>query len=409
MDFVGAKLFPWQKAFVDLIDNNPGDSIFVQKSRRQIGKSLLLENLLLQHSLNWGRQDSVMVSPTYKQCGKIFREIVRAVAGTPVLKSANASELLLTFINGSTVQFLSAEAKENLRGYTVTKHGLLCIDEAAYINDEAIHACLPFVDANKASIVLTSTPLFKSGFFYDMFVAGINGESNCFCVDVNDYDTSALLSPEKLEFYRKTLPTNIFMTDYLGQFIDAKGTVFGDFSPVLSKLIPPGPCEAMGVDWATGTNNDETVFVLFNKDNQMMRLEHFNDKDSTETIEMLVGLVRQYKPKRLTVEMNSIGQVYFDMLKKELKKNHISTQVIEFNTTNDSKRKVVENLQVLINQHQISLLDDPVLKLQFAAFETKKTPTGKITYGNSSDRVHDDIVMATALALYSKGGSYLIV
>jgi len=51
--------------------------------------------------------------------------------------------------------------------------------------------------------------------------------------DFCQYDTSALLSEKRLEYYKKTLPSIIFRQHYLGEFADDAGSVFGDFSECL--------------------------------------------------------------------------------------------------------------------------------------------------------------------------------
>ena len=107
--------------------------------------------------------------------------------------------------------------------------------------------------------------------------------------------------------------------------------------------------------------------------------------------------------------MNSIGRVFYDLLVSEVRKRRLKTVVVQFNTTNDTKRDAIEHLQLLISQNQIQLLDEPFLKLQFAAYEIQRTPTGKITYNNSSDKIHDDIVMSSAIALSNHNkGNYML-
>jgi hypothetical protein len=72
---------------------------------------------------------------------------------------------------------------------------------------------------------------------------------------------------------------------------------------------------------------------------------------------------------------------------------------VEFITTNDSKRKVIEQFIVEVQNRTIQLLDDPEQKVQLAAYQMEKTPSGKITY-NAAKGYHDDIIMATAFALH---------
>lgn len=37
----------------------------------------------------------------------------------------------------------------------------------------------------------------------------------------------------------------------------------------------------MGIDWGTGTNEDDTAIAVFNEAREMVALHHWNDKDET--------------------------------------------------------------------------------------------------------------------------------
>ena len=129
----------------------------------------------------------------------------------------------------------------------------------------------------------------------------------------------------------------------------------------------------------------------------------------TEQVDKIVEAIKAHNITRLTAEKNSIGEVYLSMLKQKISANHLNCQVFAFDTSNKSKREIIEQLQVEIQNQTISLINDNTLKLQFTMFEIKSTPTGKITYGNSSDTYHDDIVMSVAMAINNyKQGNYAI-
>jgi phage terminase large subunit-like protein len=131
--------------------------------------------------------------------------------------------------------------------------------------------------------------------------------------------------------------------------------------------------------------------------------------NTTDTIKFIVNLLQELPIKRMVIEVNSIGKTFADLLKQQISKYNIKTQVIQFTTTNKSKREIIETLSLNIQNGSISLLDDNQLKLQMINFEVKTTATGLVTYGNSSNEIHDDIVMSIALALYGfKCSSYVV-
>lgn len=402
----GLALYDHQKAVLNCFIKNQNETIIVVKSSRQKGKSLLIQQLALRQTINNENTVVIIVEPTYSQCKRMLKQIAKGIRKIPgLIESINSQDLILSFTNGSEIQLLSAASGDNLRGNTVTEKGFLCIDEAAFVSDEVIYNCFPFCDANKANIILVSTPKFKSGAFYDNYVLAVDGENGFKLIDFNNFDTSMLLSKERLEQYRKTLPPQIFRSEYLGEFIEETSDLFGDLKFVISNDYDiSSPTEVIGVDWSSGTDGDYTVFTALNSLMQMNDIKIFNDLKPVDIVKKLVAMIKNHRPKKVIVESNSIGAVYLDVLKKELRKNKISVQIESFNTTNDSKRKIIENLQLKIQNREITILDNTELKIELVGFSILKTPGGKITYGGVG--VHDDCVMSLAIALshFSKPG-----
>jgi Terminase-like family. len=228
-------------------------------------------------------------------------------------------------------------------------------------------------------------------------------------LDWCDFDTSALLSEEQRQIYKETMPPQIYLNEIEGEFIDAKSELWNIEPVLLREPATATPKQFAGLDWATGSNNDETVLSIFNSEKQMVALFRWKSEEPTEQIKQIIQQLKAHNVTKLTAEKNSIGDVYLSMLKKAISDNHLNCVVIPFDTTNTTKRQIIEHLQVEINNQTIRLLDDNTLKLQFVMFEIQATPTGKITYGNQSDKYHDDIVISVALAINNfKTNTYAI-
>lgn len=101
---------------------NGSGKVVTVKSRRQTGKSMLIQNILLYYSINYSKTKSACLSPTWAQAKKIYTEIVQAIESSNIIKSSNASDLIIKLVNGSEIQFFSAQQGENLRGYTVSRN-----------------------------------------------------------------------------------------------------------------------------------------------------------------------------------------------------------------------------------------------------------------------------------------------
>jgi len=95
---------------------------------RQYGKSLLGQNLMLYWLLKNKNQKGGWISPIYNQAKKVFQELSNAAHS--IIDSSNKADLTIKFINGSTLQFLSAERYDSIRGFSLTH---MVIDEAAFI------------------------------------------------------------------------------------------------------------------------------------------------------------------------------------------------------------------------------------------------------------------------------------
>jgi hypothetical protein len=409
--YIGYKPYAHQKAIHDYITQvgpRAGKVICV-KAKRQVGKSLLIEQELLRHAINNRRSVNICLSITFANCKKIFMELVQSIKNSGVIASINSQSMELFLVNGSTILFKSALQGEQLRGYTIKNGGILCIDEAAYIKDDVFSIIAPWTNVYNANILMVSTPRLKQGFFYNYFNEGLTGKSNkVYSFDLNDFDTSFLISQDTLDTYKKIMPPSQFMSEYMGMFIDDLGGVFDIKKDIwirstsnLSNLhnIENNEYDELfiGIDWCAGTGGDYTVITAFDAQGHQHFLKYNNNYGPTKQIDWITNIVlnvlQTKKIKKIVCESNSIGNIYIDMLKKNLP--NIPIEV--FTTTNESKRDIIEYLIARIANEKIKLFDVEEQYRQFSMYEVEITPSGKITY-NGAAGTHDDIVMATAFA-----------
>ena len=381
-------LEPWQRPVYDDAHEAAGTGdVFVVKSKRQVGKSCLAALLLVEYALT-RKCVSVVVEPKLDQSRRLFKQICGMLRDTGQVRSANSQLLTLEFANGSEILFKSAEQGDALRGFTVT--GLLVIDEAAFIKDEIFEILYPTCDANSAPILVISTPLFRSGEFYRLYERGMSGEAHVRSYDWSRYDTSKYLSREKLDMYRQTLSALKFRSEYLGEFISEGSYIFGDIASCVRSSS--GKPQVAAIDWGAGNGGDFTVMILMDGEGCVTGIEAFNDLGPVEQVRRIAGICQANPTLRtLCVEMNSIGTIYCDMLRKA-----VGVPLRRFTTTNDTKRDIVEGLITAFNRREIGIPDDPELMLELRHYSVEKTARG-YTY-NGADGIHDDHVIALALA-----------
>lgn len=413
---IGYKPFAWQKYVhcgISKFGKGTGH-IHCVKAKRQIGKSYIIINELLRFSLNYKNITNGCLSPTLSQSRKIYRDILKACDGSGVISKKNDSLLEIHFINGSQILFKSAEQRDALRGYTYD--GILCIDEAAYINDEVYSLIKPSTDVWRCPILMVSTPRFRMGFFYENYTLGLLPKNQRLITsyDLTKFDTSALLSAEALEMYKQMLPKNQFITEYLGNFLDSDSVVFGDFKSCISNNYNKNYKELyIGIDWGSGVGKDETVICGLNEFNQQVLLEHFNNKNTTEQIDYIYQYLKPFFPKikNILCENNGIGKPMVEHLKKKFV-NHKNIKINEFVTSNSSKASLVSNLQVAFQQNNIQILDNDQQTAELQMYEAKFNQyTNVVTY-NAPSGGNDDMCIALMLSMQSKNkknnGSYSI-
>ena len=388
-------LYEWQQdVFADIKADEGKSLTYVVKAKRQVGKSILAIVALEYFAFKNEGSIGYLLEPTLSQSRRVFKQMLKSLGGeeSPVIKSSNAALLELELFNGSQVIFKSAEQKEALRGATV-KNSILVIDEGAFIEDDIYFVLDPIVDATKSPVMIISTPLFLSGEFYERYKRGREGNKFVKSYDWSEYDTSALLDPEKLEYYRENMSPLKFRSEILGEFIEEGSYIFGDIGKCVdSKAAANAVPVYAGIDWGGGDGGNSTVLTLISKDRVVRECLRWKDFDSVDLVDVIAEEIIKRGLKKVEVEKNSLGKVFYDMLKKKLPAGMLKL----FITTNDSKREIIEELIKAFQKGTITIPDDPTLKKQLQHYAQEKTKTG-YTY-NGADGVEDDYVMSLAFA-----------
>lgn len=404
MRFVGYTPEEWQKPIHKAIEIHPTASAFVILAPRQTGKTMLITNELLRASLNNKNAVSLCISITLDGSRKIYRDIVKAIEGTPALVKKNDSLLTIEFITGSIIYFRSGEQKDTLRGMTIKNGGLLVVDEAAFQSDDFFFSVLlPMTNVFRANILLTSTPRFKTGFFYTFWLKGKNGDPGVYSFDFTDYDLSKYLPADMLEQYRQVMPKNQFISEYLGRFLDGDSMLFQDYK---DRILPPGTTTRVyiGIDWASGTGQDRTAISVINQSGEQIFTSSFNDKNTTQTVDYIEELVKRYKQYNPVIwaEVNGLGKPYCDLLKDR------KIKVTEWTTSNQSKNELVAHLQVAFEQQKISILGDERQIDELGYYEADYNPKTRVVTYNAPRGLNDDTVVALMISweAYLSGNRY---
>jgi hypothetical protein len=164
---------------------------------RQTGKSTAAAALALRETLLVPGALVLLLSPTLRQSGELFRAKVMRLynaIGRP-LTAVQESALTMQLENGSRIVSLPGD-EETIRGYSDV--ALLVVDEAGRVADELYRAVRPMLAVSRGRLICLSTPWGKRGFFYEAWTGGQNWQ----CVKVTAHEcpriTPGFLAEERL-------------------------------------------------------------------------------------------------------------------------------------------------------------------------------------------------------------------
>lgn len=395
MKVVGFTPYDKQREWIDKIED-PQVKYVTLCVGRQVGKTLLSENLLLKWSLSKPGQVSMFLSPTYQQSRKVFEDIERAVIESNLIKSSNKSNYEMEFVNGSKILFRSAERPDNLRGLTLN---YLIIDEAAFIKDDIWTEILrPMILVKGKKVLFVSTPKGKN-WFYGLHLRGLSEEQpNYITISGSSFD-NPYIDTQELDEAKSTLPEDIFKQEILGEFVDTGGTVFKDIELYTTIPLWSEPVQGRkyfgGLD--VGRQEDYTVLTILDENGNVVYIYRDRQKSWDSIVQEVVSICNRYKAS-IFCEVNSIGDVIYEQVKKRYNNIH------PFVTTNTSKQNIIEDLIFSLNEGRLLLPSNelyPVLTNELKSFTYTYSPkTRKVVYG-AINGFHDDCVMSLAIANHS--------
>ena len=205
---------PWQRDTL----RSPAPRILLNASR-QSGKSTTVALVSLHTALYQPDALCLMLSPTLRQSGELFRK-AKALHGAlpqpPPLAEETALSLRLE--NGSRI--VSLPGKEGtVRGYSAVT--LLCIDEASRVPNELYAACRPMLAVSGGRLIALSTPFGTRGWWYEAWRGPEPWERYEVPATQCPRISAAFLAEEE-----RTLGRFWFEQEYLCQFLDAETQAF---------------------------------------------------------------------------------------------------------------------------------------------------------------------------------------
>ena len=360
---------------------------------RRFGKTIIGTNLLLEAALEG--LPVAWASPTYKMLLEVWRDFLQLAAPVIAKNGVDKQNKRVTLITGAVVDFWSLASADSIRG---RKYRRFIIDEAAMDGALLDHWNLVIratLADYKGDAFFLSTPKGRNG-FWSLFQLGLDDAQNDWAAFQMPTVTNPHIDPAEVESMRASVPEIVFIQEFLAQFVDDNA---GLFRKVMGAAVAepqaapvPGHTYVFGVDW--GRSGDYTVISVVDVDTQaQVAMDRFNQVDYALQLGRLDALYRLFKPRLIVAESNNMGGPLVEQLRGLY-------PVEAFNTTNASKKEIIDDLALGFEQGAFRILNDAIQIGELLSFEQTRLPSGLWRYAAAGNG-HDDTVMALALSKYA--------
>lgn len=349
-------------------------------------------------------------APTFRQCGIGWSELYQAAGGIAAFNKSSMEVAVPPKLG--VITFVSLDNPDNARGKTAS---LVIVDEGGFVQDLAWYEVLrPMLSDTNGAALIMGTPKGRN-WLYREFVAARDAPDAASwqipTLGVEIRDGRLIRKPHPLEnpdfkfaeaeAMFRSMPERTFRQEFLAEFIEDAGLVFRNVRAV--STVKPGQPQAghaytMGVDWAR--SYDWTVLSVFDATTrQQVALDRFNRIDYQFQLARLRVLYDVWQPGQIIAETNAMGAPLIEQMQRD------GLPVTAFTTTAQTKAQIIEALALAIEKGEIALLDDAEQIAELEAFDMERLPSGSFRYG-APQGMHDDMVMALALAYSGLGGDF---
>lgn len=342
------------------------------------------------------------VAPHYNQAKRIVWEDPDMLnRWLPSCCKTNDSELKIAFPNGSIIRLIGADNPESLRGSGLA--GVI-IDEFDDIDINVWNTVLrPMLALTQGWAWFIGTPKGYGNLYEFRERALQNRETDWWCADLLDAETSGLIPQNEIEALQRAvetgeLPKMVYDQEYRCQFVSGGSGLFrrirenlweGDLRPIRDEHR-----FKLGIDIAK--LSDFTVITPIRLHDLFIGFpDRFNKIDYPMLEARIESNWRKYNRGTITLDANAMGEAVADHLEKDRDISNIE----RFKTTEATREQLLKNLSILIETDRLKIPNDAQLIKELEAMRyDRDEKTKKIKIVSSID--HDDMVMSLAYACW---------
>lgn len=364
---------------------------------RRAGKTSLVVNKLIIEALLEPNRIFHYVCPNLNQAKRLVwdpPDMLKRYLPPEIIDKQNDVELKIFLKNGSQIYILGADNPERLRGQQV--HGVV-LDEYESMKESVYDEIYrPVLAANGGFCWLVGTPIGKNH-FYKKYKMATDNPAIWHVIHV-PASTSGIISAEALAQAKVEMTQQSYQQEFEVEFLEGEGRIFRRIRENIGGQFQEprlGRQYKMGVDLAR--HFDYTVLTVVDRHtHELVHYDRFTQIDWNLQKARIEALARRYNNATITIDATGVG----DPVCEDLRRTGLI--INEFKFTGESKKSLIENLALLIEQNKIKYPEIPELINELEAYTYILTPQGNVRY-TAPEGEHDDTVCSLALAYWQIG------
>ena len=402
------------------------------KKGRQVGATMTAGVIGADHAL-WAPKlvgeptDVLFTAPGQETADEMFEECKQRFRDGPLTLEqygvVKQNEQTWKFSSGTRIlsRTLGNVGQDEQPGNRGKNPTCVVVDEAAYEKDVVYTEEIEqfFITHPVFEYVLFSTPVGKSGYFYEKVEQDDDWFSPFWPTRISPYAQESYIEEQ-----REKLDSATFAQEYEGEFADDGGsaipheTLNPNINPDAEKV--PARSRYLGVDPARGGKDEMVVFDL-DSAGVCWNIWAFETMDGPRFVELL-EILHQHKSdlehwsttpataegsgqtptdgyEVILIEENGVGGFAADFAEAGL-----GSVIRVVNSTNETKQNIYQRLITDLEDGQLALPNSRTLIRQATNLEKSFTPTGKAKYEAPSGK-HDDWPDGMAFANWARHGN----
>ena len=343
--------------------------------------------------------------PTYQQAKKVIWE-GKTKDGTPFLdyfpkeliENKNDTELKIKLKTGSLFQLIGTDNIDSVVG----TNPIGCVfAEYSLQNPKAWDYIRPILAENGGWAIFNFTPRGRN---HGWKILQQAKESEKWFWEVLSVDQTKAISQDVLDQEKLEMPQDLFRQEYYCEFLEDAGAVFrgvdkcvyeGSLAVDNERTYQLGVDIAKYQDFTSITPFDLTTF-------KVGKPERFNQIDYNVQKAKIEAQYYKYNKGKMWLDSTGVGEpIYDDLYAKGIR-------VEPYKFTEQTRRDLLTNLQLKIEQGIIQLPRDEILLNELKSMHYELSESGRVKMF-VPEGLHDDTIMSTALAVWDIPSKPIVV